>query len=1694
MKRNKASRILALFLTLLMIIGSVNITAFASEKSSNLGYVTVSFEDYGVRDPDDYGDYPNQLGKIVNAQQVALYEDDTMATVTLRLLESLGIIASYSGSPESGGGFYLQTINNFTTPGGVTVNDDYGLGEFSVGSMSGWMVSLNNWFVNMGTSEFGVENGMLENGDVIRWKFTATGYGADIGCDWSNASARITGLLIDSQYGTLSPAFTDGIKKYTLTVNSDVKNIKMEAQQENYWSTLTYRVGDTYYKLLSDIPVDDGTVITIDSAYAAYAGEEPSDTDCVTITIDKEAPVNGYLSALKLTNGTSTTSAKYMLKPASGDNTRNYTVMVPDTASAFSVWATLSDSAPSGSTITAKWTNTSNAAKTQAIPSGNSTGQSLSGCFIAGGIGNTVEIVVGSGEDTQTYVITIVRKRTLSALTVEANGSALVLSPAFDKSITTYITRVLDTTQSVTVTPTPYAASSKGYAVTVNGKTVEDGGNATVALNETNTSIPVVVSYTDGSSNTYTITVHKVAAASVSFDMTPADATLVLADAAGKSIQPDNGAYTLLSGASYTYTVTKYGYIGQTHTFRAVSGTMGITLSQATANSAIDITVPAQWKNFRGSDNNMGITSAKTPVSPEGTALKWAVKMGSGWANAPSVQIIVDDALIVMSNTTISKLNLETGETVASATMVSAPSYGYTPPTYAEGIIFVPLGGGIIQAFNAKTLESLWVYTDKLGGQALSPITYSDGYIYTGFWNGETKSANYVCVSVTDEDKTKTTESKLATWTKTVTGGFYWAGSVAVGNTVIFGTDDGTGDYNAASSHLYAVNKYTGAVISSLDIIGDQRSSIAYDSASGRVYFTTKCGYLYSAAVNASTGALSDLKGVNYNAQSTSTPIVYGGKVYFATGSGISSSGSNGNFVVANAETLEMIYTVGLLGYPQSSLLLSTAYYESEGLLYFYSTYNMTPGGISLIKVDPTKNTAEEGAKLQEIYDAAGYSQYCIASIICDKNGTLYYKNDSSYVFAVEKTSAYLTSLTSDIGSLNTNFAGATINYELVVPLGTKSVNLNFTAPDGAVVTVNGSTNAPISLTDGKATASIVVTNGKDTRKYTVLIREIATDATLSSLVVNESNAYSSSIKTLTPEFSANSTSYTAVSLSSSRTFTNIWPCANDSNATVKVCALYGVRDAVAGDEISVTSTNSGYNRYAIYYATGYTSCAVQIVVTAENDVVTKTYQLILTKESSVANVELPVMKAAAGLEIDNYKNASDYRTAQQTELATTISNGKIAIDEAVSVEAVNTALTNAKVIIDAIKTAAELTAEEAAQALVDAKTAAKTALDNYKNASAYRTAQQTELAAAISNGKSAIDEAADAQAVNTALANTKSVIDAIKTNAQLIAEEAVLALTQAKTDAKSTLDSYKNASDYRTAQQTELAAAIANGKTAINDAVSVEAVNTALTNAKSVIDAIKTNAQLTAEEAALTLAQAKTAAKLALDSYKNASDYRTAQQTELAAAIVSGKTAIDTTTSVEAVNTALINAKTVIDAIKTEAYFSEIQTVSDTSGIVIEFTADEVPAGTTAEVIRVDESTASDVFAIVTNSLKEDYSHYVAYDITLYNQGVAIQPNGKVKVKLPIPENFDTSRMEIVKVKDNGTIVKYDFTVEDGFAVFEADSFSVYVIAQKDTAEISVTSPQTGDDFHVLVYLFIGVVSIGLLVMTTKRKKYSSK
>ena len=103
------------------------------------------------------------------------------------------------------------------------------------------------------------------------------------------------------------------------------------------------------------------------------------------------------------------------------------------------------------------------------------------------------------------------------------------------------------------------------------------------------------------------------------------------------------------------------------------------------------------------------ITDTKTVT--DSAVLKFSKKFGSNYKGAPTPPIVVDNTLIVVSGVKLYKLDAETGEEIASVQMSGSSLYTTVSPLYADGMIFVQLDGGIVQAFDYKKMKSLWIMT-----------------------------------------------------------------------------------------------------------------------------------------------------------------------------------------------------------------------------------------------------------------------------------------------------------------------------------------------------------------------------------------------------------------------------------------------------------------------------------------------------------------------------------------------------------------------------------------------------------------------------------------------------------------------------------------------------------------------------------------------------------------------------------------------------------------------------------------------------------------------------------------------------------------------------------------------------------------------------------------------------------------------
>ena len=86
--------------------------------------------------------------------------------------------------------------------------------------------------------------------------------------------------------------------------------------------------------------------------------------------------------------------------------------------------------------------------------------------------------------------------------------------------------------------------------------------------------------------------------------------------------------------------------------------------------------------------------------------------------------------------------------------------------------------------------------------------------------------------------------------------------------------------------------------------------------------------------------------------------------------------------------------------------------------------------------------------------------------------------------------------------------------------------------------------------------------------------------------------------------------------------------------------------------------------------------------------------------------------------------------------------------------------------------------------------------------------------------------------------------------------------------------------------------------------------------------------------------------------------------------------------------------------------------------------------------------------------------------DISLIKDNVKIQPNGKVTVRIRLPENLaNLKNLAVVYYNEaDQTIQILDTKIEGGYAIFETDHFSYYALVQAEKEQPATTV--TGDGY----------------------------
>ena len=420
--------------------------------------------------------------------------------------------------------------------------------------------------------------------------------------------------------------------------------------------------------------------------------------------------------------------------------------------------------------------------------------------------------------------------------------------------------------------------------------------------------------------------------------------------------------------------------------------------------------VDAAWNGFANGGSGSS-TDALTPTTKTDTP-SWALSLlteeqqKAGASASASDPIVANGKVYLVTgasvwngktwNAVLNEVDSETGSVVRSLELGSSMDTTCRP-VIAQGIILIPLSGGYLQAVSAKTFETLW-YSDAFTKQNLSSLTVDGDYVYINtldYW-----SANGNDVQNGTVRRINIHTGAIAGSASVADGGYYWSGGLMVNGYYVVG-----GDYGQVRVYSADLSKLVGSIKLSG---GNIRSALTVHD--GYIYAVTRDdGTLHKLTIG-SDGSITEAAKVQFAAYSTSTPV-FSGKYAFIGGTTV-----NNWKAKAKAKAKGLLSIIDLsdmsvkqitkaggeeLGFESKGTPLVSTH---DGETYVYFTLNgaegnwpnyTTGGGVYMYKLGDAEAT-------EVFVPGSGYANYCMASVVCDQFGNLYYTNDSGHLFCVK--------------------------------------------------------------------------------------------------------------------------------------------------------------------------------------------------------------------------------------------------------------------------------------------------------------------------------------------------------------------------------------------------------------------------------------------------------------------------------------------------------------------------------------------------------------------------------------------------------------------------------------------------------------------------------------------------------------------
>ena len=412
------------------------------------------------------------------------------------------------------------------------------------------------------------------------------------------------------------------------------------------------------------------------------------------------------------------------------------------------------------------------------------------------------------------------------------------------------------------------------------------------------------------------------------------------------------------------------------------------------------VTAPDTASEWSETEAGGNVTTAPTSSVP--TTASWMIDLkdeGSTWASL-SGPLIVDGKLVVAVNGALKLISNTSSSAAVEKTLTLDGSIDYTArPVYADGVIYVPLSGGAVEAVDFGTFSKLWTSEKTAKGEQSScSLRVVDL---------EGRKAVVFGTAAYDSDYSIASGSLLAldaatgtmVWSrKNTSSGWYWTGVLCVGNYLLAGDAAGT-------MCAYASD---GAEVSSLSLGAAVNSDpVAYGDGA---LVVTHDGVLHKLSLS-STGQLTDasLKVLDY---CVAAPTVTGTTAVVVGGTG--NQGGTTTLALVDLSSMTVTRTVTSAGdaaLPAGAVHAPALVSVQPGGTYAYFTVNYA--------TNPNSTWTGYGSggnlyvyRLGDLEASLLYApssanaNYCDSPVICDAAGNLYYLNDSGFLVRLSATDA----------------------------------------------------------------------------------------------------------------------------------------------------------------------------------------------------------------------------------------------------------------------------------------------------------------------------------------------------------------------------------------------------------------------------------------------------------------------------------------------------------------------------------------------------------------------------------------------------------------------------------------------------------------------------------------------------------------